>query len=245
MKMKAYLPLKPKTAKPLTALLAVLAVLMLAGTARANPGDSWILPIAFTQGGGWTTLTGAGYNGTDAMQASGMDGVRRIYWKLDPSLLSVGTGNLMPAGTTLYTISWYRPSSGAANWQPIESQISGSAGEVWPIDSNIPWVGAFGSNHEYIGADGGTPGTWVAAGPGPHTPESADYNAGANGIYMWLKNTGNMDTSSWLYAKWDYGWSIDHAWSALMLTQIPEPSALALGLLGGFVLLLGFRRASH
>ncbi len=59
---------------------------------------------------------------------------------------------------------------------------------------------------------------------------------------MWLNVAGNMDQSSWLYAKWDYGWSIDHAWSAIMISEVPEPSALALGLLGGFALLTGLRR---
>ena len=233
----------------LLAFAALVGALVLTATtpaARGNPGDSWILPVANLQGGGWTTYTGAGYNGSDAYGAFGMDGVRRVYWKLDPGLLSEGTGNPMPGGLTLYTISWYRPTTGAADWQPIESQIGGSAGEIWPVDPLIPWAGMWGTSHEYIGADGGAgaPGTWLATGPGPHTPESADFNAGPNGIYMWLNVAGNGDTSSWLYAKWDYGWNIGHTWSALMLTQVPEPSFLALGLLGGAVLLARVRRTT-
>jgi hypothetical protein len=227
----------------LAALLAAVALVLTAGVSRA---DSWILPVAFTQGGGWTILAGAGYGGDNAYEGVGMDGTRRVYWKMDPTLPSVQSGKLMTPGTSLYTISWYRPTSGAADWQPIESQIRGSAGEQWPNDPMIPWAGMWGTSHEYIGAEAGTPGSWVATGPGPHTPESADYNAGANGTMMWLNVVaGNMDQSSWLYAKWDYGWSIDHAWSALMISEVPEPSVMALGLLGGLALLTGFRRGKH
>jgi hypothetical protein len=44
---------------------------------------------------------------------------------------------------------------------------------------------------------------------------------------MWLKK------GSWLYAKWDYGWDIDHTWSAIRLTQVtPEPASALLLLLG-------------
>jgi|GEM_PF-913405 len=225
----------------LATLLIVSALVMTASIAKA--ADSWILPISSLQGSGFTTYTGAGYGGTDAYGANTIDGGRRVYWKLDPALLSVG-GNPMPPGMNQYTISFYTPTAGATGWQPIESQIGGSAGEVYPNDPLIPWAGMWGTSHQYIGAENGTPGSWTATGPGPHTPESADFNAGANGIYMWLNVGANADNSSWLYAKWDYGWAIDHTWSAIMVT-IPEPSSLALGLIGGLALLTGFRRAKH
>lgn len=198
---------------------------MLSGAVLANPGDQWILPLEL-QGGGWTTYPGAGYGGADAYGANTMDGVRRAYWKTsDPA------GNGMPSTTELYSIEWWRPTSGAVDWQPIESQFNGSAGETYPIEPNIPWVGAFGTNHQYIGAENGTPGAWVSTGPGPHTPETADYNSGANGTVMWLTH------GSWLYAKWDFPWAINHTWSAIRLTQItPEPASLLLLGLGGLLL---------
>jgi len=213
-------------------LLALVAVGCMATVAMAVPGEQWILPIHHLDGGGWTEYPGAGYGGTSAWGANTMDGVRRVYWQLS------GTGSLghpVPATTELYSIEWFRPTAGNAGWQPIESQIKGVDGETYPMESLIPWAGMWGTNHEYIGAENGTPGTWVAAGPGPHTPESADYNAGANGIYMWL---GGWQSPSWLYAKWDFGWPIDHTWSALRLTQItPEPISMLLFGLGGVALL--------
>lgn len=208
--------------------IMVLAALALVATpALGAIGEQWILPIHHRDGGGWTTLTGAGYNGTDAYSANTIDGVRRVYWELS----GIGSlGNSVPASTELYTIDWFRPTSGEAGWQPIESQIRGVDGEIYPNDPMIPWVGAFGTNHQYIGAENGTPGSWVSTGPGPHTPDSDDYNAGAGGIYMWL---GGHGSPSWLYAKWDYGWAIDHAWSAIRVTQItPEPASALLLLLG-------------
>ena len=40
---------------------------------------------------------------------------------------------------------------------------------------------------------------------------------------MWLTR------NSWLYAKWDFTWSIDHTWSALRLTQVTGTIAQAGG----------------
>jgi len=208
-------------------LMSGVVLVCLAATAMAVPGETWILPIHHRDGGGWTEYPGAGYGGTSAWGANTMDGVRRVYWELSGT---GSMGNAVPGTTELYTIEWFRPTTGNAGWQPIESQIKGVDGETYPMEPLIPWVGAFGTNHQYVGAENGTPGSWTATGPGPHTPDSADYNAGANGIYMWL---GGHGSASWLYAKWDYGWAIDHTWSALRLTQItPEPTSLLLLLLG-------------
>lgn len=202
--------------------LSMLAVPALAGVV----GETWVLPIHHRDGGGWTEYTGAGLDGTSAWGANTMDGTRRVYWELS------GTGSLgnQPSATTeLYTIEFFGATAGGTNWQPIESQIRGVDGEVYPMDSLIPWDGAWGTNHQYIGSDGVNDGAWHATGTGPHTPESDAQNAGANGIYMWL---GGHTGASWLYAKWDYGWAINRSWSAIRVTQItPEPGSALLVLL--------------
>lgn len=216
------------------ALLLLTIVAWVATPALAAPGESWILPIHHRDGGGWTTLAGAGYAGSDAYQASGMDGVRRVYWELS----GVGSkGNLPDPTVKTYTIKFFAPTTGPGNWQPIESQINGAGGETFPIDAGIPWAGMWGTNHQYIGSDFGPAGAWKAAGLGPHTPDSDDYTAGANGDRMWLKS------GSWLYAKWDYGWSIDRAWSAIEVTQTPEPASMLLLAIGGAAI-FGRKRAA-
>ena len=208
-------------------ILAAVLLFAVGGAATAAPAGSWILPIDHRDGGGWTEYAGAGYNGASAWGANTMDGVRRVYWSL------VGSG--VPVGTNLYSIEVFGTTAGGTNWQPVESQFKGVDGETYPMEPLIPWAGMWGTNHQYIGSDGAHTGTWLATGPGPHTPESADFNAGANGTMMWLKET------SWLYAKWDYGWAIDRSWSALRITLIPEPSSF-LALLAGLPAIVLLRR---
>lgn len=196
-----------------TAATFLLAVMM-GHNAKGYPGDQWILLIDHVDVGssGSTWFPGDGYNGTDAFEGWGWDAVRRVYWALNGLSIS---NTVVPITTEQYTIEWFQTID-SSEWQPIESQFRGVDGEIYPKDPKIPWAGSYGTSHQYIGAEGiaGTPGTWTTTGPGPHTPNSTDYNAGDNGIYMWLTR------GSWLYAKWDFGWSIRHTWSALRLTQV-------------------------
>jgi len=217
-------------------LMSGVVLVCLAATAMAVPGETWILPIHHRDGGGWTEYPGAGYDGTSAWGANTMDGVRRVYWELSGT---GSMGNAVPGTTELYTIEVFGATAGGTAWQPVESQIKGVDGETYPMEPMIPWDGAYGTNHQYVGSDGSNDGAWHSTGPGPHTPESAAQDAGPGGIYMWL---GGHGSPSWLYAKWDYGWAIDRSWSALRLTQItPEPTSLLFLLLGAPLL----RRRGH
>jgi hypothetical protein len=208
-------------------------VVLASADVLAAPGQSWILPIHHREGGGWTEYSGAGYGGTSAWQGADADPTRRIFWELG------GAG--VPSSIELYAIEFWVPTLGPGMWQPIESQFHGVNGEDWPIETDIPWVGSGGSNHQYIGSDfaAGDAGAWKGTGPGPHTPESEFYNAGSNGTYMWLTE------GSWLYAKWDFPFRIDRSWSALRVTQVtPEPTTLALLALG-MLIPLRRRRECH
>lgn len=215
-------------------LLAVAAgaVLLGAGTipAHAYIGEQWYLSIAGTVGGGFTVLPGDGYNGTDAVKMDNSDPRARIYWELNAPDID--------PGPQLYKIEFYDPVIGPVDPQVIQSQFRGSAGEIYPIDPIIPWAGEYGTNHQEVIARGSNSGTFVLAGPGPHTPEGSAYNApGDAGAYMWLEQ------GSWLYASWEgIPWSAAHTWSYLRITQItPEPgSLLSLGAgllsMGGLIL---------
>jgi len=218
--------------------LGVLAFVVSPATAAI--GDWWIVPIHHRDGGGWIEYPGAGYNGTSAWGANTIDGVRRVYWELSEGQPgSESSGAVVPSTVELYTIEFFDPTAGGNGWQPIESQIRGVNGENYPYDDMIPWVGAWGTNHQWIGSEGHDPGgDWEPTGPGPHVPESADYNAGANGIYMWLTR------GSWVYAKWDFSWAIDRSWSYLKFTQVtPEPGTLGLLSVAGLALLRRRKKA--
>jgi len=209
------------------AIMALAVLAMLATPALGGMGDWWILPIDRLDGN-FTTHVGAGYNGTDAKEGNGWDGVRRVWW--DTQNASESSGAAMPATLEEFTIEAYGCTAGGQDWQPIQVQINGYHGPLnWPIDPEIPWAGQFGTNHEWIGSNGAANGQFNPTGAGPqvHPPGTAPY----------------IKAGSVLYAKWDFGWPINRSWSAIRITQItPEPASALLLLLGAPVLLRRKRR---
>ena len=131
-----------------------LVAVMMGHTAKGYPGDQWILPIHHVDscGSGCTVFPGEGYDGTDAVEGWGWDAARRVYWALNG--LSLTTSNVVPTTTEQYTIEWFQTTVGASDWQPIESQFRGVDGEIYPYDPKIPWAGAYGTSHQWIGAEG-------------------------------------------------------------------------------------------
>lgn len=195
--------------------IVALAVLAMAGTAFGGIGDWWILPIDRLDGN-FTTHVGAGYDGTDAKEGNGIDGIRRVWWSTDNVYDSSGAA--LPSSAELFTIDVYGPTAGALDWQPVEVQYNGYTGDVYPIDPNIPWAGMFGTNHQYLGSSPAA-GAWAQAGPGPQSPDSGSE------IYA--------QDGSVFYAKWDFGWPINRSWSMIKITQTtPEPASALLLLLG-------------
>lgn len=204
--------------------LSLTILVFAAVSANANVGDWWILPIDRLDGS-FTTQAGAGLDGTNAYEGIGMDGLRRVWWSTNNSYQS-SAGATLPSDAQLFRVEAWGATAGGQDWQPVEAQYHGYAGDAFPVDPSIPWAGQFGTNHQYIAADG-TPGSWKILGPGPQ----ADTTAPADGTMMWM--TGG----SVMYAKWDFPWSIDRSWSMLRITQItgtvPEPASGLLMLLGG------------
>ncbi|MFO0788426.1 MAG: hypothetical protein U0805_03150 [Pirellulales bacterium] len=207
--------------------LAFIIAVFSAGGAFAAPGDQWILGIDhldnpahgqfLTLSGGYSGVQSSGnpaYSGNAYRYSNGgaADGTARVYWSLTGN--SVNNNTPVPTTTELYSIEFFGTPVGGSSYQPIESQFHGVSGETYPIDSAIPWNGAFGTNHQYIKSDLKNLGQWNATGPGSHAPESSAANAGPNGNYMWLT------AGSWLYAKWDFSFAVDRSWSALRLTQL-------------------------
>lgn len=199
----------------------ILAIVLLVALSSAAMAREWIGTLSL-QGDGWTTVSGAGYGGSDAYNGSTINGVRRGVWSFDFSD--------MPTTAFKAYIYAYGPTGGAHNWQPIEVIFNGTAGDVWPIDPNIPWTGQYGTNHQYLGNDWNGNGTWTKSGPGPQGPEGADW------VYV--------KKGSQLFVKWDFGWAINNTISAVKLVEVnpvPEPASLV-ALLAGFPVLAIFRR---
>jgi hypothetical protein len=202
--------------------LAIIGVF--AARALAAPGDVWTLGIHhIDQSNLFTTFPGAGYSGPrssgnasfsgNSYGFSGKDGVARVYWELSGN--STNNDTPVPTTTELYSIEFFGTTDvGHNQWQPIESQIRGVNGEMWPTEPMIPWNGQFGTNHQWMASTGTNSGQWHPVGPGPQSPESSSPTASGNGSYMWLT------AGAWLYAKWDFTGSTDRSWSAIRLKQI-------------------------
>jgi hypothetical protein len=212
--------------------LAVFACIV--APAFGAPGDQWILGIHhIDQQQTFTKYTGSGYSGPQssgnmeyvghAYGRNGPHGQARVYWELSGN--AIESGRPAPTSAQLYSLEFFGTTDAGHNgWQPVESQVRGLAGEMFPQEPLIPWSGAFGTNHQYIGSTGKDDGQWHALDNdtqgGPNAPFDENRDTPPDGIYMWLRR------GSWLYGKWDFNFSFDRSWSALRLTQITGPEPL-------------------
>ena len=82
----------------------------------------------------------------------GADGINRVWWELSGNAIVGGqpVGNPVPTTTELYKVELYGTPDGGHNsdYQPIEVAFHGIVARVYPTDPDIPWVGAFGTNHQ-------------------------------------------------------------------------------------------------
>jgi hypothetical protein len=216
--------------------LALALLTIAASSANAEPGDTWILGIHHIDNRpSFTTYTGAGYSGPQssghmdfvgnaygrAIPTGSPDGVARVYWELSGN--ATNSGRRVPNTTRLYSLEFFGTTEPGHNgWQPVESQIRGLQGEMYPNEPLIPWVGQFSTNHQWIGSTGKDTGQWHVMDNdgegGPQAPLSDSFNAPGDGTYMWLK------AGAWIYGKWNFNFAIDRSWSALRLTQVTGPA---------------------
>lgn len=198
------------------AVAAVAIALSAVGSASAwQYGDVWIIRDITLQGDGWNTSQTGGFLGDEYYWAQGSDGVRRAWWEFNNAV----HGGDAPTSAELFFIWQWVPSNNSQQWLPVEVNFDGgpNQGDPFPINPNIPWAGQFGTNHQWLGVDQNNQGHWVAAGPGPQSPEPYAVYAQAGSSF---------------FTKWDYPFAGDnpHSVSALMIQVVPEPgSLLALG----------------
>jgi hypothetical protein len=191
-----------------------------ASLTQVKTGESWILPIDHLEGAddpGWVRYPRAGYKKSDAWGRSGAHDGHKVWWRLAGH---GSQGDEPPSTPELYKIEFFQPTAGGGGWQPIETEFAGAEGdERFAYDPRIPWAGAGGMNHQYIGSEflKAASGAWVGTGPGPHAPQSNAFDAGPDGHFMWLTR------NAWLFAKWDFSFPVDRAWSVLRVTRVTEP----------------------
>lgn len=196
--------------RSIAAVIVITCLLAFSGTAHAQ--RQWIIENYQLQDGPFYEVVGGGYNGAN-YHWSNVASIQRAYWRFNfpdvpsrPALYFVEqwVPSVKPAGVT----SW--------NWLPIEVTFNGEgSGEEATMNSNIPWDGAYGTNHQWLGMGlGGAAGTWQQAGPGPQAPANATCGAGASGQHMWMRK------GSTLYTKWLFPFTSTHAITALRITEV-------------------------
>ncbi len=202
--------------------LAVTCATILAACGPTAAQRSWIIQPNTREGGGWVDVPSGGYDNAAWYYGSGFDGVRRGYWKFDTPFAVGSSADAPPDEPRLYYIEQWVPALPQAvpawDWLPIEVNFSSKDVEPWPNNPAIPWGGAFGQNHQWIGMDlNDPPNTFEQAGPGPQAPNSAACGASGTGLHVWMRR------GSWLYTKWNFGFGPGpHAITALRITEVEE-----------------------
>ena len=127
-------------------------------------------------------------------------------------------------------------------WNPIVTSqyhvlniINNGIGYGNPIVFGEPWPGQFGTQQQYLKVNGSPAGQWVELGPGPQSDPNLD-----GGYGVWINGSGVPSYLQFHYGGFENGEETFDAIAVVpmgMAFPVPEPSALALGLLGGFALL--------
>ena len=216
----------------LAGLLAAVALGMSASGAYAQ---IITIPNQFTitTGGGNITQSAAGtpYAGDGAFgyyQTSN-------FGNSPSALINVPLVGLAP-GWNLYNIYEWNPV--VTSQYHVVNVINNGIGYGTSAVPGEPWAGQFGTQQQYLQVNGVPAGQWVELGPGPQSDPSL------GGQEVWINGSG---APSYLQLHYQGFENTLETFDAFMVSQVvvPEPSSLALALLGGFALLTNIRRAKH
>ena len=144
----------------------------------------------------------------------------------------------LASGWHQYNVYEWIPNINSAQWHVVDIAADGTMNN----NPTMPWPGQFGTDHQYLSDGQNNDGAWLKLGPGPQSDSSND---GGSGVWM-NPSTGNGYPYLQIhYLGFENGSESFDAFRVVQIDAVPEPSALALGLLGGFALLTGIRRGKH
>jgi hypothetical protein len=144
----------------------------------------------------------------------------------------------LQSGWHQYNVYQWVPNVNSVQWHVIDIAADGTMNN----NPTMPWAGLFGTDHQYLQDPQANDGGWLKLGPGPQSDPSNDGGSG-----VWINpTTGNG--APYLQIHYLGFEGTPETFDAVRVVQIdvvPEPSTLALGLLGGFALLTSIRRAKY
>lgn len=206
----------------------------LALASSASAQRQWIVfpSPSLYEGDKWVIVTGGDYDGRDYYyydNSGQAEGVMRGYWDLtaENCIPVAPNTDLFPVKPGMYAVEQWAPSVNPGvtwTWFNIEVTFDGpGSGEEATQNLFIPWNGAWGTNHQWMGMEfPGLLGQWKQGGPGPQVPEDPTcdaYGGGPTSLQMWMKR------GSTLYVKWNYGWPVVAPITAIRLTEIYSDDA--------------------
>ena len=227
----------------LVALLGASALVMSAPGAFAQY-DHIITPDQFqfqTWGGSLQFDTVGAYPGDNA---SGY-GWTSSYGNAPSATVIIPLPLGLQAGAHQYNVYQWIPTAHSVQYHAIDIAADGTMNnnpDHSPL-TGIPWAGQFGTDHQWLTShqdSNPNAGGWFKLGPGPQSDSSNDGGSG-----VWINPSTGLG-APYLQIHYAGFENTPESFDAIRVVQIdvvPEPSTLALGLLGGFALLTAIRRA--
>jgi len=155
--------------------------------------------------GGWKTVPGGDYDGRDYLWFDQFDPVGAGFYDLtvQNTLPVAPNTDPFPVKPAMYAVEQWSPavlpSPPPAGWDMLSAQttytpsitddVQGEAGTRNPF---IPWLGAWGTNHQQVMVilpfPGSSPGQWMPGSTTPNTPSDDTCNSTSNeaSAVMWL-----------------------------------------------------------